>query len=64
MKKDVRRVVSLILVMLMIFIGISNLSITEWKVVVGMYNAVDTAKAQNYSDKVYDYLNPIQELLD
>lgn len=45
-------------------IDISSLTIEQWKVVVWRYNATDKNKADNYSDKVYEYLDSVDELLD
>ena len=44
---------------------VSNLSMEQWKEVVGRYNATDdNSKAQKkYSDYVYDYLDPLRTML-
>ena len=44
---------------------VSNLSMEQWKEVVGRYNATDdNPKAQQkYSDYVYDYSHPLRTML-
>ncbi|MDI4649593.1 RHS repeat domain-containing protein [Cohnella hashimotonis] len=42
----------------------SSLTLEQWKAVVGRYNATSSDKQKAYSDKVYEYLNGIRELLD
>ncbi|MEX1029270.1 MAG: hypothetical protein WDZ91_04390, partial [Paenibacillaceae bacterium] len=43
---------------------VSNLTSDQWKTVVGRYNAKSEDKQKKYSDKVYEYLDPVQKLLE
>ncbi|MGA8942584.1 MAG: hypothetical protein WB502_07670 [Thermoactinomyces sp.] len=42
---------------------ISNLTLDQWKRVVGRYNATSPSAQKKYSDYVYDYLDPVKAIL-
>jgi hypothetical protein len=43
---------------------VSQLTNDQLKTVVGRYNAIDQKKQKGYSDKVFEYLDPVRELLN